>query len=128
ARGRFLSRRLLRPRSRRAPISSIRPVNLADVLLAAATATPTAPALVAGSRTISYGELDDVVARLGATLDERGVTPGSRVAIGADNDERFVAAYLAAVHVGAIAVPLNPLAPPAELGRQLEVVEPDVVL
>jgi long-chain acyl-CoA synthetase len=40
----------------------------------------------------------------------------------------FVASYLAALWVGAVAVPLNPMAPPAELERELAVLEPKVAL
>jgi len=44
------------------------------------------------------------------------------------NDEMFVVAYLAALWVGAVAVPLNPMAPPAELERELAALEPKLAL
>lgn len=103
-------------------------MNLADFLLAAALAAPTTPALIRGERRWSYAELDDLTARFGAELVTRGVTAGSRVAMACENDEGFVVGYLACLHVGAVAVPLNPQAPGAELQRELEVVEPAVVL
>ncbi len=104
-------------------------MNLADVLLRAAAPSPDAPALIAkGSRAMSYGELDVMVGRLASALLEAGAGPGARVVIGSDNDEHFVVAYLATLHVGAIAVPLNRSAPPAELARHLEAVDPVVVL
>jgi long-chain acyl-CoA synthetase len=56
------------------------------------------------------------------------VSVGDRVAIASPNDEAFVVAYLAALHAGAVAVPLNPLAPPAELERELDAVSPSVTL
>jgi len=40
----------------------------------------------------------------------------------------FVVAYLAVLHVGAVAVPLNPSAPPGELGRELSTVAPRLTL
>jgi long-chain acyl-CoA synthetase len=51
-------------------------------------------------------------ARLATVLDDAGVAPGDRVAIASQNDEPFVVAYLAALHAGAVAVPLNPAARP----------------
>jgi long-chain acyl-CoA synthetase len=44
------------------------------------------------------------------------------------NDEVFVASYLAVLRVGAIAVPLNPMAPPAELERELGALESRLAL
>ena len=96
-------------------------MNVVDVLLGRGAAE--APALVGEQRTVTYGELADVAARLGGELAGRGLEPGDRVAIGSGNDTAFVAAYLAALHVGAIAVPLNPSAPPSELGRELSAVQ-----
>jgi long-chain acyl-CoA synthetase len=101
-------------------------MSVVDLLLR--RGAPAAPALVAELRTVDYGELAEMAARLGGELVERGCEPGDRVAIGAGNDVPFVAAYLAALHVGAIAVPLNASAPPSELGRELAAVAPRLVL
>jgi len=54
--------------------------------------------------------------------------PGDRVAVVSANDEAFVVGYLATLHAGAIAVPLNPSAPPAELERELAAVGSRLVL
>ena len=40
----------------------------------------------------------------------------------------FVVAYLAVLAAGCVAVPLNPNSPPAEIGRELEVVTPAALL
>jgi long-chain acyl-CoA synthetase len=66
--------------------------------------------------------------RLGSELVARGVGAGDRVAVASANDEVFVVAYLAVLSVGGVAVPLNPMAPPAELERELRVLEPAVAL
>jgi acyl-CoA synthetase (AMP-forming)/AMP-acid ligase II len=58
-----------------------------------------------GRRT--YGELDDRVTRLGHVLVERGVQPGDRVAVLGLNRTEVVESWLAALRVGAIAVPVN---------------------
>lgn len=101
-------------------------MNLVDVLLRAGGAD--VPALIGERRATTYAELGDAVGRLGASLLEQGVEPGDRVAIASDDDEAFVVAYLGVLHVGGVAVPLNPLAPPDELGRQLASVAPRLSL
>jgi long-chain acyl-CoA synthetase len=80
------------------------------------------PALVSQGETITYGELRSRVAGIRGALVGRGVAPGDRVAIVAANNPSFVAAYLGVLGVGGVAVPLNPLSPPPELGRELAIV------
>jgi long-chain acyl-CoA synthetase len=57
-----------------------------------------------------------------------GVGPGDRVAIAWPTSVDFVVAYLGVLVAGAVAVPLNPNSPANEIRRELEVVEPGVVL
>ncbi|MGH8773895.1 MAG: class I adenylate-forming enzyme family protein [Jiangellaceae bacterium] len=78
------------------------------------------PALVESSRRRSWGEVAVDVERRSASLAARGVGPGDAVAIVLGNDADFVTTFLAAVSLGAVAVPLNPLFTPAELGRHLQ--------
>ncbi len=92
------------------------------------TGAPDARALVGPAGTRTYGEVADRVARLAGTLAGAGIGPDDRVALSSGNDEAFVVAYLAVLHVGAIAVPLNPMAPPREQQRDLDAIEPSVVL
>ena len=108
---------------------TIPPVNLAEVLLRGAADTPDALALLGerGERT-TYAALADASARLATSLLDAGVQPGDRVALVSPNSESFVVAYLATLHAGAVCVPLNPTAPPAELARQLEVLEARLTL
>jgi long-chain acyl-CoA synthetase len=80
------------------------------------------PALVSQGKTTTYGELRTLVAEIRGALVARGVAPGDRVAIVAANNPFFVAAYLGVLGVGGVAVPLNPLSPPPELGRELAIV------
>lgn len=103
-------------------------MNLADVLLASATTHPDAAALVGGHGTTTYGELADAAARLGTLLVDGGVHPDDRVVLVSLNNDAFVTAYLASLHVGAVCVPLNPAAPPAALERELDDVDPALTL
>jgi long-chain acyl-CoA synthetase len=90
-------------------------MNLASVIEDHA---PDRPALAGGDVT-TYGELRDRVARMRGGLLARGVAPGDRVALLAANTPDIVAGYLAILGVGALAVPLNPEAPVAEIEREL---------
>jgi long-chain acyl-CoA synthetase len=86
------------------------------------------PALYSRGRVTTYGELRGQVARLRGALAARGVQPGDRVAVIAGNNWYFVVAYLAVLGVGAIAVPLNPQSPPAEIERELGQAEVSLAL
>lgn len=76
-------------------------------------------ALISRGRATTYGELRDQVARMRGGLAARGIAPGDRVAILAANNWYFVSAYLAVLGAGAIAVPLNPQSPAAEVEREV---------
>jgi long-chain acyl-CoA synthetase len=104
-------------------------MNLADVLLASAGTRPDAVALIGRHGTpTTYAELADGAARLGTLLLDAGVEPGARVALVSLNNEAFVTAYLAVLHVGAVCVPLNPASPPAGLEREIGDIDPTLTL
>ena len=75
-----------------------------------------------------YGTLRRQVDGLRGSLVALGVQRNDRVALVCGNSRAFVVSYLATVGLGAIAVPLNPLAPTPELQRELEVVTPVVAV
>ena len=87
-----------------------------------------APALVSPAGTTTYGELRAKTAAARATLAGHGVSPGDRVALVAENDVSFVVGYLATLGLGAVAVPLNPQSPAAELDRELAAVGASVAV
>jgi long-chain acyl-CoA synthetase len=60
-----------------------------------------------GSESHTYSELRGMAESFGAWLVARGIEPGARVAILADNHPRWVAAYLGIIAAGATAVPLD---------------------
>jgi long-chain acyl-CoA synthetase len=93
-------------------------VNLVSVLLRHAEDRPDAPALVEGERVVPYAELEGLAAEAACGLAQRGIAPGDRVAIASHNDVAFVTAYLGVLWAGAVAVPLNPLAPGSVLTAQ----------
>lgn len=87
-----------------------------------------AVAIVSRGRPTTYGELRSQVAALRGALQARGIEPGDRVAIVCANNRYFVVSYLAALGAGAVAVPLNPTSPAAELTRELTQIEASLVI
>ena len=64
-------------------------------------------ALICGEQSISYAELAADVARAANALRAFGVAPGERVLLLMRDTPEFAAAWLGAVHAGAVAVALN---------------------
>ncbi|WP_412541411.1 AMP-binding protein [Longispora sp. K20-0274] len=84
------------------------PENLADLIRRAAARDPERAALVAGARTVTWGELDSLVDATARGLLVRAVAPGDRVAVMLPNTVEFVAALYGIWRAGLIAVPINP--------------------
>ncbi len=78
-----------------------------------------ATAIVSRARPTTYADLRDQVGGLRGALVELGIEPGDRVGILCANNRYFVVSYLAVLGVGAIAVPMNPLSPGAEIASEL---------
>src|SRR4051794_20506476 len=70
----------------------------------------------------TYGELRDQVGHLRGGLVGLGIEPGDRVAILSANNWFFVVSYLAVLGAGAVAVPLNPSSPSAEIRNELSAI------
>ena len=80
-------------------------------------APPDHPALIAGERTLSYGELQASAAAQAASL---GDVRGQRVLVLAPNVPEFVIGLLACWEAGAVAVPLGARARDHEIATTLE--------
>jgi len=82
-----------------------------------ATAEPHAPALIEGGtgRVITRSELLGLASRLAAELRGKGITGGNLVAIQLPNSVDFVAAWLAALSLKTVVVPVDRDAAPAEI-------------
>ncbi|HUR76551.1 MAG TPA: AMP-binding protein [Acidimicrobiales bacterium] len=87
-----------------------------------------APALVSRGAVTTYGDLRRQVAEVRGGLTRLGVKPGDRVALALPNNWFFVVSYLAALGVGAVAVPLNPTSPSAEMFAELASVRATVLI
>lgn len=67
--------------------------------------------LIEGEASLTFAEVDTEAERFARFLRERGVKPGDRVALLLGNSRRYVIAFHGTLKAGAVAVPLNPLAP-----------------
>jgi long-chain acyl-CoA synthetase len=70
-------------------------------------AVPEKVALIVKDKTYTYGELSRLTQSLAASLLQRGIQPGDRVAFLLPNCLEIVLCYYACFKIGAIAVPLN---------------------
>ena len=81
------------------------------------------PAVVSGSRVVSYAEFHDRVAQMTAALRQAGCNPGERVAILAPNSPDYLVWFLAVLRLGAVCCPMNTRLPNrtvADLLRRIE--------
>ncbi len=76
-------------------------------------------ALISRGRETTYGTLRDQIAGARGGLTAMGIGDGDHVALLVANNRLFVVSYLAVLGVGAVAVPLNPTSPAAEIEREL---------
>jgi acyl-CoA synthetase (AMP-forming)/AMP-acid ligase II len=84
-----------------------RPADLTAVLARAVERAPDREAVVDGTGRLTWRELHDRARRLSASLARLGVQPGDRVATLVPNGAPFCLAVLAALELGALAVPLS---------------------
>lgn len=80
---------------------------------------PNNRALVFQGKALTFRELDTMVSQFAAALKNLGVKPGDRVALLLPNLVQTVVGMYAALRLGAIAVPNNPLYTDRELEHQL---------
>ncbi len=86
------------------------------------------PALSFMGHEIAYAGLQSQVEKLAAALEGLGVKKGDRVAIHLPNCPQFPIAFYAALSLGAIAVPCNPMYVARELTHQLNDSETETII
>ncbi len=96
------------------------PIALHKALKATAQRFPDRPALNFMGKLITYSELQDLTERFSAGLASLGVGQGSKVALVTPNLVQTVVAIYAALRLGAVAIPNNPLYTDRELTHQLQ--------
>jgi amino acid adenylation domain-containing protein len=93
-----------------------------------AAATPTAAALIAGERVVTYGELNRRANQLAWHLRTLGVGPETPVALCMERSPEFVIALLGILKAGGAYVPLDPAYPAARLAYLLADAQAPVLL
>ena len=68
---------------------------------------PDKEGLVYGELCYSYRELNEAVNRLANALADQGIQKGDKVALMMQNSDRYVITFMAAMKLGAVAVPVN---------------------
>jgi O-succinylbenzoic acid--CoA ligase len=97
-----------------------RPASLNALWTGAVASRAEAEALVWSAGRLTYAELDARCARVAGGLARRGIGAGDRIAILCANEPEFVVALLAALRLGAIAVPMNVREQTPELAYMLD--------
>ncbi len=87
-----------------------------------------ADAAVDESGAWTFGELSEAAARAGGALREAGARRGDRVAVALRDGRPWLAAFLGAARIGAVAVPLDPAAGDERLADVLDDCEPAVIV
>jgi O-succinylbenzoic acid--CoA ligase len=77
---------------------------------------------------LTFGTLERLATRAARRLARRGVREGDRVALVLEPSIEYVTLLHALVRLGAVAVPLDPAAPPAELERRIGAVGATLVV
>jgi fatty-acyl-CoA synthase len=101
--------------------------NYASVLRDVAAVVPDRTAIVCSGRRMTFGEFDVETDRLATGLMTLGVEPGSKVAIDLLNSPEYLAAFYAALKLGAVPVNVNYRYTSAELAYLLDYVDATVV-
>lgn len=87
------------------------PETIAHALQQQALAKPQTPLFIHDGVLSRYGEIGAEVASLAWRLRRAGLERSARVALLIENSKEYAIAYFAALHAGAVAVPLNTRAP-----------------
>src|SRR5882724_1528923 len=94
--------------------------NITDhFLYVPALAHPGRPAILGEPAPVSYGELASLTRRVSLALSREGMAPNERVLIVLPDSAEFIAAFLGVVAIGAVAVPVNPMARQADYAHYL---------
>src|SRR5256885_9387946 len=99
-----------------------------DMLSRGAMLDRDAPALIHGSRQVSFGQLLHRVDALAAGLAGLGIVKGDRICILAQNDVAYVELYGACARQGIIAYPINWRLTAQEVERVLERAAPKMMI
>src|SRR5580704_11915283 len=93
--------------------------DLAAIVARHAREAPDRPALVHGSRKLTWAQLDRAVDRVASALSASGSRPGDKVALLGENSIEYAEVFFGALRAGACVVPLPTMASADSLARML---------
>src|SRR5579863_714979 len=95
--------------------------NITDYFLyVPALAHPGRPAILGEPEAVSYGELASLTKRVSLALSREGIAPNERVLIVLPDSAEFIAAFFGITAIGAVAVPVNPMAREGDYAHYLK--------
>jgi amino acid adenylation domain-containing protein len=103
-------------------------LTLPELIAQQALRTPLACAIVCGSRSMSYGELEHAANRLARTLIDRGLAPGTRIAVLLERSTELVVTLLGILKAGSAYIPLDPAYPTERLSHVLDNARPAAIV
>jgi len=103
-------------------------ISLGEILRNSAAASPNQVAISYFGTCITFKQLDGLVDKFGAALQNLGIQKGDRVAIYLPNIPQFVIAYYGALRVGGVVVACSPLYKEREIGHILKDSEAKVIV
>lgn len=96
------------------------PLSIKQMFNACAEATPEQAYLIIGDTQLTYGLVNMMARKIANSMSASGVKKGDRVAIMAPNVPQYTIAFQACAKLGAIVVPINPLATPKEVHHYIK--------
>jgi long-chain acyl-CoA synthetase len=93
---------------------------IADLIAEHARATPELLALIDPTQQLSYRELDALMNRVAARLQQHGLQAGDAIAICATMSVPYAALFLGALRAGVVVAPLAPGSTPTSLARMVD--------
>lgn len=93
--------------------------NVSELVRASARASGNKTALIDGSRSLTWAQLDERVDQAAVAIANLGLPAGSRVALALTNSLEFPVAYFGVLRAGFVALPINPEYTPREFTHVL---------
>ena len=93
--------------------------HLAELFAEQAEKNPSRACLIFGSRSLTYGQVDQEARALQAAFSDFGIEAGDSVAVELTNRPEWIVCLLAAARLGAVVVPIDPSVSYHELKYQL---------
>ncbi|MCM6772590.1 amino acid adenylation domain-containing protein [Nocardia sp. CDC159] len=104
------------------------PMHVVDAVQTQACRTPDAPAVIHGTRRVSYRELWQRAQGIALALSDRGIGPGARIGVALSQRPERIAAVLGIAAAGAAVVPLDTGQPAVRLRGMIEDAAPALIV